>query len=124
VNGYVRPDPEAMAAVAALERCLRARDYAGAAQLVTRRQVAEGLGILAAMARMTWAEQAYWQSVAEWRAGHEATLQQQLERRVAELVALIAEAVEGEPESVSPEQASRHRSELDAGLRRDRRVAA
>jgi hypothetical protein len=99
VNGYVHPDPEAMAAVAALERCLRARDYAGAAQLVTRRKVAEGLGILAAMARMTWAEQAYWQSVAEWRADHEATLRRQLERGVAELVALVAEVVCGDESS-------------------------
>ena len=94
-GGYVRPDPDAMAAVAALERCLRMRDYAGAAQLVRQRKVADGLGILAAMARRSWAEQAYWRSVAEWRADHEATLRARLERDVAEIVALVAEAVTG-----------------------------
>ena len=92
-GGYVRPDPDAMAAVAALERCLRMRDYAGAAQLVRQRKVADGLGILAAMARRSWAEQAYWRSVAEWRAEHEATVRARLERDVAEIVALVAEVV-------------------------------
>lgn len=96
MNGYVRPDPDAMAAVAALERCLRMRDYAGAAQLVRQRKVADGLGILAAMARRSWAEQAYWRSVAEWRADHEATVQRQQERDVAELVALVAEVFRDE----------------------------
>jgi hypothetical protein len=91
--GYVAPDPDAMAAVAALERCLRMRDYAGAAQLVRQRKVADGLGILAAMARRSWAERAYWQSVAEWRAEHEATVRALLERDVAELVAIVAEVV-------------------------------
>jgi N-methylhydantoinase A/oxoprolinase/acetone carboxylase beta subunit len=123
VNGYVRPDPDALAAVAALERSLRVRDYAAAAQLVTRRKVAEGLGILAAMARMSWAEQAYWQSVAEWRADHEATVQRQIERGVGELVALIAEAVEGEPEPLSQDQASRHRSVLEDATKQTRSAA-
>jgi hypothetical protein len=102
MSGYVSPDPDALAAVAALERCLRMRDYAGAAQLVRQRKVADGLGILAAMARRSWAEQAYWRSVAEWRAEHEATLQRRRERDVAALVALIAEAVAGEPEVARP----------------------
>jgi hypothetical protein len=92
-GGYVSPDPDALAAVAALERCLRMRDYAGAAQLVRQRKVADGLGILAAMARRSWAEQAYWRSVAEWRAEHEATLRARLERDVAEFVAIVAEVV-------------------------------
>lgn len=96
MNGYVQPDPDAMTAVAALERCLRMRDYAGAAQLVRQRKVADGLGILAAMARRSWAEQAYWRSVAEWRAEHEATIQRQRERDVAELVALVAEVFTAE----------------------------
>ena len=107
MNGYVRPDPDAMTAVAALERCLRMRDYAGAAVLIQQRKVADGLAILAAMARQSWAEQAYWRSVAEWRAGHEATLRLRMERDVGELVALIAEAMQDEP--VSAGQASRNR---------------
>ena len=93
MSGYVTPDPDAMAAVAALERCLRTRDYAGAAQLVRQRKVAEGLAVLAAMARRSWAEQAYWRSVAEWRAEHEAAVRQRQERDIGELVALVAEAV-------------------------------
>lgn len=96
-RAYVQPDPDAMAAVAALERCLRTRDYAGAAQLVRQRKVADGLGILAAMARRSWAEQAYWRSVAEWRADHEATVQRQQERDVQSLVALVAEVFRDEP---------------------------
>lgn len=115
MNGYVRPDPDAMTAVAALERCLRMRDYAGAAQLVRQRKVADGLAILAAMARQSWAEQAYWRSVAEWRAGHEAVLRERLERDVGELVALIAEAMQGEP--VSADLASRNRVVLAEGLK-------
>jgi hypothetical protein len=107
MTGYVAPDPDAMAAVAALERCLRMRDYAGAAQLVRQRKVADGLGILAAMARRSWAEQAYWRSVAEWRAEHEVSLRLRQERDIAALVALVAETVCGElePSAVREEAA-------------------
>jgi hypothetical protein len=93
MTGYVPPDADALAAVAALERCLRTRDYAGAARLVRQRKVSEGLAALTAMGRQSWAERAYWQSVAEFRAEHEAAVRARLERDVAELVALVAEVV-------------------------------
>jgi hypothetical protein len=121
-----------MAAVAALERCLRTRDYAGAAQLVRQRKVADGLAILAAMARQSWAEQAYWRSVAEWRADHEATIRQRQERDVQALVALVAEVFAEEPDGmpvirhpapVSAGVAERNRSVLEKAIRQGRDAA-
>lgn len=87
---------DGLMAVAALQRCLQRRDYAGAAKLVTLRATLEGLNGLAAHADELWqseAGRAYRESVAAWRADHEATLRLQQERDVRALVGLVAEAV-------------------------------
>ena len=92
---------DGLMAVAALQRCLQRRDYAGAAKLVTLRATLEGLNGLAAHADELWqseAGRAYRESVAAWRAEHEATLRMYQERDVAALVALVAGAVAGEAE--------------------------
>ncbi len=94
------PDPDGLLAVAALQRCLLRRDYAGAARLVTLRATLDGLSTLAAHAEGLWqseAGRAYRESVAAWRAEHEASLQARLEARVApvldELIGVLAEAL-------------------------------
>ena len=83
-------------AVAALQQCLERKDYAGAAKLITLRATLNGLRSLAAYGEGIWqteAGRAYRESVAAWRADHEATVRAQQERDVAILVALVAEAV-------------------------------
>jgi len=71
---------------------MAARDYAGAARLVTKRATLDGLTALAAPAWRSAAEVAYRESVAAWRAEHEASVRRQQERDVGILVALLAEA--------------------------------
>ena len=83
--------PDDILAVAALHRYMTARDYAGAARLVAKQATLDGLTSLARPAWRTAAEQAYRESVAEWRAEHEASVRRQQERNVAVLVALVAE---------------------------------
>jgi hypothetical protein len=61
--------------------------------LVTRQATLDGLSILAAPAWQTAAEDAYRESVAAWRADHEASVRRRQERDVRALVALVAEAV-------------------------------
>lgn len=85
--------PDDLLAVAALHRCMATRDYAGAARLVSKQATLDGLTCLAAPAWRTAAEKAYRESVAAWRAEHEASVRRQLERNVAALVALVAQAV-------------------------------
>lgn len=88
--------PDAMMAVAALRQAMARHDYAGAAKLITLRATLDGLNGLAAHAAGMWeteAGRAYRESVAAWRADHEATLRRHLERDVAELVALVAGTV-------------------------------
>ncbi len=85
--------PGDLLAVAALHRAMASRDYAGAARLVTRQSTLDGLTGLAAPAWRTAAEKAYGESVAAWRAEHEASVRRQLERDVAELVAIVAGVV-------------------------------
>ena len=84
--------PDGLFAVAALHRAMAARDYAGAAKLVTRQATLDGLTSLAAPAWRTAAEKAYRESVAAWRAEHEASVRRQQERDVAALVAVLAQA--------------------------------
>jgi len=84
--------PDDLLAVAALHRAMAARDYAGAAKLVTRQATLDGLTSLAAPAWRTAAEKAYRESVAAWRAEHEASVRRQQERDVAALVAVLAQA--------------------------------
>lgn len=94
------PGPDGLLAVAALQRCLLRRDYAGAARLVTLRATLDGLSALAAHADELWqseAGRAYRESVAAWRAEHEATLKRQQERDIRALVALVAEVFASEP---------------------------
>lgn len=86
--------PADLLAVAALHRAMASRDYAGAARLVTKQATLDGLTALAAPAWRTAAEQAYRESVAAWRAEHEASVRRQQERDVRALVALVAEAFE------------------------------
>ena len=86
--------PADLLAVAALHRAMTSRDYAGAARLVTKQATLDGLTSLAAPAWRTAAEQAYRESVAAWRAEHEASVRRQQERDVRALVALLAEAFE------------------------------
>jgi hypothetical protein len=91
--------PDGLMAVAALQRCLQRRDYAGAAKLITLRATLDGLNGLVAYADELWeseAGRAYRVSAAVWRAEHEATLRRLQERDVAALVALVASAVSGE----------------------------
>ena len=91
------PDPEGLLAVAALQRCMAARDYAGAARLVTQRATLAGLNSLAGLAGGLWqseAERAYRESVAAWRAEHEASLRRQQERDLAAVVAVLAAGFE------------------------------
>ena len=83
--------PDDLQAVAALHRCMAARDYAGATRLVTKQATLDGLTAIARPAWRTAAEQAYRESVAAWRAEHEASVRRQQERAVAALVALVAE---------------------------------
>ena len=64
---------------------------AGAARLVTKQATLDGLTSLARPAWRTAAEQAYRESVAAWRAEHEASVRLQQERAVRLLVALVAE---------------------------------
>ncbi len=45
------PDPDGLLAVAALQRCLERRDYAGAARVITARPVLDGLRTLTGPAR-------------------------------------------------------------------------
>ena len=85
--------PDDLLAVAALHRCMATRDYAGAARLVTKQATLDGLTSLAAPAWRTAAEKAYRESVAAWRAEHEATVRRQQERDVRALVALVAGAL-------------------------------
>lgn len=85
--------PDNLLAVAALHRCMATRDYAGAARLVTKQATLDGLTSLAAPAWRTAAEKAYRESVAAWRAEHEATVRRQQERDVRALVALVAGAL-------------------------------
>jgi hypothetical protein len=85
--------PGDLLAVAALQRCMARRDYAGAAQLVTQKATLDGLTALAAPAWRAAAEQAYRESVAAWRADHEASIRRRQERDVRALVALVAEAL-------------------------------
>jgi len=84
--------PDDLLAVAALHRAMAARDYAGAAKLVTRQATLDGLTSLAAPAWRAAAEKAYRESVAAWRAEHEASVRRQQERDVAALVAVLAQA--------------------------------
>jgi hypothetical protein len=111
--------PDDLLAVAALHRAMAALDYAGAARLVTKQATLDGLTALAQPAWRTAAEQAYRESVAAWRAEHEASVQRQQERDVAALVALVAEIFSTEPEvsPVSPDRASRNRDVLTEALR-------
>jgi len=102
--------PDGLFAVAALHRAMAARDYAGAAKLVTRQATLDGLTSLAAPAWRTAAEKAYRESVAEWRAEHEASVQRQIERDVAALVAIVAEAVCGERTTAPVEDAATRRA--------------
>lgn len=91
--------PDGLMAVAALQRCLERRDYAGAARLVTLRATLDGLGDLSAHAEGLWqteAGRAYRESVAAWRAEHEQSLRRRQERDVAALVALVAGALDGQ----------------------------
>jgi uncharacterized protein YukE len=83
-------------AVAALQRAMARRDYAGASRLITLRATLDGLNGLTARAAEMWeteAGRAYRESVAAWRAEHEQSLRRQQERDVRALVALVAEAV-------------------------------
>jgi hypothetical protein len=137
---------DALMAVAALRRCLERRDYAGASRLITLNAVRDGLDELAGFADRAWqseAERAYRESVAAWRAEHQATLQRQMGPVVAELVALVAGAVRdaereaeerlvGRPsdawvaDPVSLEQAAENRRRLERALdenARERRAA-
>jgi hypothetical protein len=84
--------PDDLLAVAALHRAMAAKDYAGAARLVTKQATLDGLTNLAAPAWRTAAEKAYRESVAAWRAEHEASVRRQQERAVAALVAVLAQA--------------------------------
>jgi hypothetical protein len=139
------PDP--FLAVAALRRCLARNDYAGASRLIALQAVRDGLDELAGFADRAFqseAEQAYRESVAAWRAEHEATLRRQAERDVAALVAVLAEGIRqarreaaergiGRPsdawvaDPVSPEQAAGNWELLELALdeqARERRSAA
>ncbi len=96
------PGPDGLMAVAALQRCLLRRDYAGAAKLVTLRATLDGLSALAAHTEGLWqteAGRAYRESVAAWRAEHEASRQARLEARVAptldEVIGVLAAALDG-----------------------------
>lgn len=89
------PVADALLAVAALHRAMAARDYAGAARLVTKQATLDGLTGLAAPVWQSEAERAYRASVAAWRADHEATLRRRQERDIRALVALVAGAVTG-----------------------------
>ena len=85
--------PDDLLAVAALHRCMAAKDYAGAARLVTKQATLDGLTALADPAWRTTAGEyrAYLEANAAWRAEHEASVRRQQERDVAALVALVAE---------------------------------
>ena len=111
-------------AVAALHRCMAARDYAGAARLITKQATLDGLTALAQPAWQTAAERAYRESVAAWRADHEASVRLRQERDVTALVVLVAEVFRSEPDAapVSPDRAASNRASLDKPLK-DRRAA-
>lgn len=85
--------PDDLQAVAALHRCMATRDYAGAAKLVTKQATLDGLTTLARPGWQAAAGEytAYMESVAEWRAEHEASVKRQQERDIRALVALVAE---------------------------------
>jgi hypothetical protein len=101
-------------AVAALLRCMRRHDYAGASRLVMMRETLDGL---AAVAEPVLVAERWREIVTAWHAEREAERARRLEPDLRALVGLLAGLYEAPVTELTPEQASRNRSVLAGALR-------
>lgn len=101
-------------AVAALLRCMRRHDYAGASRLVMMRETLDGLAAVAepVLAAERWAE-----IVTAWHAEREAEERRRLEPDVRALVGLLAGLYEAPVTELPRAQAEQNRAVLERALK-------